>query len=223
MIANFDSAKFAKEMDNLMKYSIGYLEGIQAGKQVMLRNLGMSIKEVLESYVDANARANPELLHHVYEWSMTGSPSARLFDIRFTVSNLGLSFMSEFSQSTSIKEGSRVPFAEKAKVMESGASVIITPRASQVLAFEDDGQTVFTRSPVRVDSPGGSQTTKGFEKTFDSFFNQYFTQSFLRASGIGDYLRNPISYKKNLASGKRGGRATGYSTGYRWIANVGVE
>jgi hypothetical protein len=50
-----------------------------------------------------------------------------------------------------------------------------------------------------------------------------FSKAFLRASGIGAYLENPISYKKNLAKGKRLGKPGGVSTGYRWVANAGVS
>jgi len=162
-------------------------------------------------------------LHHVYEWYMTGSPDARLFDLQYTVSGLGLSFKSTFSQSTSIKNGSTVPFYDKARIMENGIPVTIKPVSSPVLVFEDNGETVFTKNPVSVANPGGGAVNGSFERTFDMFFEQYFTQSFLKASGMLDYLSNPIAYKKNLEKGKRGGRAVGVTTGYRWIANVKVS
>jgi hypothetical protein len=161
-------------------------------------------------------------MHHVYEWYQTGSPSARLFDINFTVSNLGLSFLSGFRQSETIKAGSSEPFYDKAKIMESGMSVKIKPKRSNVLIFEVDGEEVVTSNEVRVENPGGSQVAGSFESVFDSFFTQYFTQSFLRASGLFNYLDNPIVYKKDLPAGKKGGKSVGISTGYRWIANAGV-
>lgn len=209
-------------MNNIVDYSVGFLEGINKGKSVFFRNLGMTIKEMLEGFVDANARSNPQMLHHVYEWYRVGSPDARLFDIQYTVSNAGLSFYSSFKQSSTIKDGSRVPFYNKAKIMEEGISVRIEPRNADVLVFSQNGEEVFTKSPVTVDNPGGTQTQGSFQKVVDMFFSKYFTQSFFRASGIYDYLNNPIVYKKNLSSAKRGGRAKGLSTGYAWIANAGV-
>jgi hypothetical protein len=214
---------FKKEMNNIMNYSLGFLDGVQKGKNQLMHIIGKESIEVLKEFIDANARVNPEALHHVYEWYMTGSPDARLFDLQYTVSGLGLSFKSTFSQSTSIKNGSTVPFYDKARIMENGIPVTIKPVRSPVLVFEDNGETVFTKNPVSVANPGGGAVNGSFERTFDMFFEQYFTQSFLKASGMLDYLSNPIAYKKNLEKGKRGGRAVGVTTGYRWIANVKVS
>jgi hypothetical protein len=107
--------------------------------------------------------------------------------------------------------------------MENGIPVTIRPRNASVLAFEDNGEQVFTKNPIVVDNPGGIQAQGGFEKTFDSFFNNYFSQAFLRVSGVMDYIRNPSAFTKNLSAGKRGGRSVGISTGYTWIANIGVK
>ena len=222
MRAVFNSAQFKKEMNNIVDYSMGFLEGIQRGKTVFLKTIGVETVELMKEFIDSNARVNPDMLHHVYEWNQTGSPSARLYDISYTTSNLGLSFRSSFRQSTSIKNGSRTPFYDKARIMEEGIPVTIRPRVAQVLAFEDNGETVFTKNEVRVDNPGGTEVQGGFEKVFDMFFNRYFSQAFLRVSGIARYLENPIVYRKDMAAGKRLGRSKGLSTGYRWIANAGV-
>lgn len=222
MIATFNSKQFKKDMNNIVNYSIGFLEGVQKGKTVFLKSLGMETVEIMKEFIDSNARVNPDMLHHVYEWQQTGSPSARLFDISYTTSNLGLSFRSSFSQSTSVKNGSRTPFYDKARIMEEGIPVTIRPRVAQALAFEQDGETVFTKNEVRVENPGGDAVQGGFEKTFDLFFNRYFSQAFLRVSGVARYLENPEVYRKDMAAGKRVGKSKGLSTGYRWIANAGV-
>ena len=209
-------------MNNIVNYSIGFLEGVQRGKTVFLKTLGMETVEVMKEFIDSNARINPQMLHHVYEWTMVGSPDARLYDISYTTSNLGLSFRSSFSQSTSIKDGSRTPFYDKARIMEYGIPVTIRPKVAQVLAFDDNGETVFTRGPVQVMNPGGTEVEGGFEKVFDMFFNKYFSQAFLRTSGVARYLENPQVYKKDMPAGKKMGKAKGLSTGYRWIANAGM-
>lgn len=219
---SINSNQFRKDMKNIVEYSFGFLEGVQKGKSVFFRNMGELISELLGKFVDTSAKMDPEALHHVYEWYKTGSPSARLFDIKYTISNNGLSFYTNFRQSSTIKDGSRVPFYDKARIMEEGISVRIEPVNSDVLVFEDNGETVFTKSPVLVDSPGGTRTQGSFEKTIDLFFNNYFSQAFMRSSGILNYLNNPVLYKKNLSFGKKSGRAKGISTGYAWIANAGV-
>jgi hypothetical protein len=140
MRVSVDTRQFKKDMNNVVEYSLGYLDGIKAGKSVFFKNLGLNMKEVLEKYIDSNARVNPKALHHIYEWSKVGSPDARLYDINYTVSNLGLSFMTNFKQSSSIKNGSNVPFYDKARIMEQGISVVITPKDSNVLVFEENGE-----------------------------------------------------------------------------------
>lgn len=218
-----NQAKFISDMNNVVQYSLGFLDGIKKGKSVFLNSLGSGIKEILEIFIDTNARSNPQALHHIYEWSRTGSPDARLFDINYTISNRGLSFYSSFRQSNSIKEGSSVPFYNKAKIMEDGIPVVIAPKRSSVLVFEENGETVFTKSPVEVLNPGGAQAQGSFERTVDLFFSRYFTQAFLRTSGVAEYFKNPVSYKRNLQKGKSGGRQVGISTGYAWITNVGAK
>jgi hypothetical protein len=217
-----DTRQFRKDLNNIVEYSFGYVDGIHAGKSEFFRSLGLSISETLQKYIDSNARVNPQALNHIYEWYQVGSPNARLYDIKYTVSNLGLSFITNFKQSSSLKDGSKVPFYDKARIMEEGIPVVITPRESDVLVFEEGGETVFTKNSVNVDNPGGDATTGAFEKVIDSFFTKYFTQAFLRSSGISSYLENPVLYKKNLSSGKKSGRSKGMDVGYRWIANAGL-
>lgn len=215
-----NTKKFEQTMMNIVQYSSGFLDGIQKGKRVFLNNLGEATIDAAKAYIDTNARMNPEALHHVYEWYSTGSPNARLYDLNYTVSNLGLSIKSSFKQSNTIKDGSSEPFYNKAKIMEEGIPVIIRPEKSSVLVFEDDGETVFTAGPVYVDNPGGPQTTGGYEQVFDEFFSRFFSQAFLRGSGILNYLENPSIYKKNISSGARQGRSVGIKTGYTWIINA---
>lgn len=218
----FDNKKFKKDMNNLIAYSTGFTDGIQLGKKQMLDNLGQDVSFFAEEFIDANARLSPQTLHHVYEWYSTGSPNARLFDIKYTVSNLGVSFISSFKQSTTIQNGSREPFRNKAEIMESGMTVTIEPRNSQVLRFEDNGEIVYTKNAVTVENPGGN-TEGQFEKVFDLFFGKYFTQAFLKTSGLLDHFSNPASYKLNLAVGMKAGRSSGVKAGYRWVANAKVS
>jgi hypothetical protein len=212
-------------MNNIIQYSMGFLDGVENGKRVFLKNLGAGTIQAMAAYVDVSAKGNPNALHHVYEWYQTGSPSARLFDIDYTVSNLGLTFNSKFRQSRTLKEDSNVPFYNKASIMENGVPVTITPKKSSVLVFEQGGETIFTKNPVTVRNPGGDYVAGSFERTIDEFILKYFKQSFLRASGIYDYIKKPVLYKKNFKAGSKIGKSKGVDTGFRWIANakIGVE
>lgn len=223
MIAvKLNDSDLMSDMNNIIQYSFGFLEGVQKGKKIFLDNLGKDITELVKEFIDSSARVNPSRLHHVYEWYQTGSPNARLFDINYTVSGLGLSFKSSLSQSQTIKDGSRTPFYDKARIMEEGIPVTIFPVKAKVLSFEIDGEQIFTKGPVVVENPGGD-TQGGFESAVDQFFGQYFTQAFLRKSGALSELENARIYKDNFNAGSRRGKGKGIETGYRWIVNAKVS
>jgi hypothetical protein len=220
-----DSRSLEKKLTNIVKYSVGFLEGVQSGKKIFLDNMGGRVIEALNRYVDAMARSDRDALHHVYEWYQTGSPAARLFDLTYTVSNLGLSIKSSFRQSTTVSKDSTTPFYDKARIMELGIPVTIKPKKASALVFEDAGEAVFTKNPITVHDPGGVEAQYGYGFVFDSFFNNYFTQAFLKSSGLSDYISNPVSYKHNFAAGATGGKSLGKKVGYTWIINadIGVE
>lgn len=219
----FSDTQFIKDMDNIAEYAIGFLEGAESGKRSMLEAVGQSTSEILASFIDSNARVAPDLLHHVYEWYMTGSPQARLFDIRSNVESGGnLSFDATFTQSRSIKSGGKKPFYNKAMVMEKGISLTIQPREGKVLAFEDNGEQVFTSGPVVVQNPGGPQVAGSFSRVFNQFFQSYFKQSFLRVSGLEERIGNTTAFTNNIRKGKAFGKPAGHSVGYRWITGKGA-
>jgi hypothetical protein len=218
---DFEDAKFFAEMNNFIKYSEGYLEGVHLGKSKMLQIFGSRTKEIVEEYIDTMARMDPQSLHHVYEWYQTGSPAARLFDIDYRVTSGGLTFGSSFSQSKTFSNGSETPFYNKAEIMEKGIPVTIVPRTAKALRFEDNGETVFTKSPVTIQKPGGSAVQGSFEEVLETFFSVYFTQSFLTESGFTKHLQTPLDYKRGLPRAKTGGASAGKQIGYNWIVNAG--
>jgi hypothetical protein len=225
MRVRFDTKKFDLQMLNFLEYSTGFIEGVQKGRNVFLKNLSDGTSEGLKRYIDSNARANPQALQHMYEWYKTGSPSARLYNIDCKVVGNGISIKSTFRQSNSIQRDSEVPFYNKAKIMENGIPITIKPKNSSVLAFKIDGEEIFTKKEIKIPVPGGPRARGSYEKIFDEFFRLYFSQSFLKASGLFNYLENPIAYKVNLASGVKNGKSKGIQTGYNWIINakIGVE
>lgn len=216
---SLDLKNFELKMNNIINYSNGFIEGINKGKHNFLRNLATSTIDALYDFVDSNARLNPKALHHVYEWYRTGSPSARLFNIDYSIMENGISLKSSFSQSKSLANGSSVPFYDKARIMEDGIPVTISPKKNK-LVFNINGETIFTSNDVFVENPGGQQVQGSFEKVFNLFMSQYFKQSFLKASGIYDYLSRPKAYKENIARGAKSGKTVGTAVGYNWISNA---
>ena len=218
MQVNFNTTSFARDLNNIVAYAEGFLEGSQEGKTALLEHIGEDFVEMVGEYIDANARVNPAALRHVYEWASSGDSSARLFDIKHKVIGNSLNISSTFKPSQSIRSGSNVPFYKKAEVMEAGQSVTISPTNSRVLVFQDEGETVFTSGSVTIDNPGGPEAAHGFSHAFKEFFGPYLSQSMLSASGILNNLKNPIDFDINLNAGKAGGRAVGHRVGYSWVS-----
>lgn len=223
MRVRLNTVMFEKQLDNLIDYSLGFLDGVKSGKNLFLNNLAKGTVEALKLYIDAMARSNPESLHHVYEWYMTGNSSGRLFDIQYRITNIGISIESNFRQSQSVQSGSYEPFYNKAKIMENRTPVVIRPRGDNPLVFDDNGTTVFTKKTIVNQFPGGREVEGSYERTFDDFMKRYFAQSFLTSTGLYDYLSNPVIYKKNFKAGLKGGKSVGQSTGFKWITNAKVE
>ena len=222
MQITLNTKELEKKLNNIYDYSIGFLDGVHKGKTTFLNNLGVGVIEVLKQYVDVEARSNPKALHHIYEWYEVGNPGARLYNFNYTVSNLGLSFKSTFSQSKTISNGSSTPFYDKAKIMEEGIPVRISPKNGNKLVFEINGETIFTEKEITVEHPGGDFVAGSFQKIVDEFFKVYFKQSFLQSSGIYAHIKNPVLYKKNFAAGSKTGKSIGVETGFKWIANAKI-
>lgn len=217
----FDDSAFFKDMENVLGYAAGFIDGAEKAKPVMLRNIGRKIKDILYMYIDSIARMEPQKLHHVYEWYSVGSPQGRLFNLNTSVAGSGISVSYTFSQSRSIKEGSNVPFYNKAQIMESGIPVTIRPVHAKALVFEQNGETVFTKNTVTVTHPGGAVAGE-FDSTIRQFFETYLSQAFLDVTGIRGQLQDLSEFKNNFPAAKRGGYSLGLTTGEKWISKVGT-
>ncbi len=215
--AKFNDKDLFNDIMNVVEYARGYVEGAEKGKSKFLAELGVATIEIAKEFIDINARMDPQRLHHVYEWYLTGSPEARLYDIDYAINKNSVFFTYQFKQSQSVSRGSTTPFYNKAQVMESGMPVTIKTKTANVLAFDVNGETFFRPGPIVVDNPGGAVAGQ-FEKVLDVFFNQYFRQSFLKASGIAYNLESPAEFHKNLRKNK--GRADGIKAGYNWIVGA---
>lgn len=137
------------------------------GKRISMAGAKI-VDEYFSSWLDNQARVNPDELHHVYEWGKTGDKKSRLFDCKTTYAggNPVLNFY--LTESKEPNEEGYV-FSQKAFVMELGESVTIEPKSSEVLVFEIDGEEVFTPNEVHIDSPGGQAVAGSFVKKFNEF------------------------------------------------------
>jgi hypothetical protein len=143
------------------------------------------------NYIDSKATISPKSLHHVYEWGRTGVQEARLFKLN-RIADMGLGFTLNYelmdSKSFVPAKGSRNRhvFVKKAEVMEQGKTVIITPRFSERLVFELDGDTVFMPKgqSVTVTKPGGVATKNSFIFAYKHFFTGNLVNMSIKKSGF---------------------------------------
>ena len=218
----FDDEQFNKDMRNIMNYSEGFVEGIESGKGLFLKEIADTSSKIFEEFVDQQARIDPQMYHHIYEWYQEGNPIARLFNIEHTQKKNEIIFNGVFKQSTSIKIGSNVPFYNKAEIMENGITVTIAPKNSDVLAFNIGNETIFVSRPETIDNPGGNRVQHAFQNIFRLFFEQHFTESVLKMTGISKYLSNAKVFNDNFRNAKNFGKEKGLEIGYNWIVKAGI-
>lgn len=160
-------------------------------KEVFKKTIYSQIMEDFNNYIDAKARTSPKSLHHVYEWKKTGNKNARLFSLTM-IDGQGISFKIgyEFKDSKSFVPTSRGRrkhvFKNKASIMEAGQPLTISPRTSQRLVFESNGETVFMpigRS-VTIKSPGGKKSTNQFDLAYSQFFRGNLVNESIKKSGF---------------------------------------
>ena len=212
-----DNKKLNKVLNNSVYYSFGFIDGAKMNQIQFNIQLGQFIESALYKYIDAKARMSPDKFHHVYEWDQTGNSSARLFEFSSKASKKIIVFTGQFLPSKSISVGSSEAFINKAKIMENKISITIEPKSSSVLAFEDDGQTIFTSSYVEISNPGGDEVAGSFSSAVDSFFKNYLTPAILKGSGVLGSLDNAKEYSDNFYRGTQSGRSPGVGAGKKYM------
>jgi hypothetical protein len=219
----FDTTMLNKVLWNSVKYSNGFLDGVESSKLLFNTQLGQITVEFLNKYIDSKARMSPESLHHVYEWNRVGIPSARLFKIESVASASLITFSGQFLPSRSVSETSEEPFVDKANVMENRIQIVVEPKESDVLAFEINGDPIFTVNSIYIDNPGGDEVAGSFGRTVEEFFQTYFTTMFLGKSGVLDQLKRPNEFEQYFAAGTRSGSGPGKIAGAKYMSLTGID
>lgn len=220
----FNTSDFSAKMNNLGMYSKGFLNGINMSRQKFNLQLGEYSLEILNRFIDSKARMSPESLHHVYEWDQVGNPAARLFDINTSATQTSIIFYGKFLPSKSVSDGASEPFVQKAEIMENSIMIEISPKSSNVLAFEADGETVFTTDSIYIANPGGDGVAGSFGRIVEEFFENYYTNTVLLQSGIFQKLSKPVEYSKGFNAGVRGGGfSAGKNAGRKYLTVRGAK
>jgi hypothetical protein len=208
-----------KTLKNVVDYSDGFLKGIDMKTIEFNNEVANFTSAALGKYIDAQARMNPLKLHHVYEWGKSGNQASRLFEFDTMVSGKTIHFTGKFLPSKSVSNTSNEPFVNKANIMENSIQVVIEPKNSDVLAFENNGETVFTTNAIYIDHPGGDEVAGSFGETVNDFFDNYFTNGLLKP--MIDKLSTAKEYTTSFSSGAKNGRNVGINAGKEYL-NVKV-
>lgn len=167
------------------------------------KRISMAGASLLDDYfgvwLDNKARANPESLHHVYEWGKTGNKNARLFDCKITYSGSPI-INFYLTDSKEPNDGGYI-FSDKAFVMEEGNSVTVEPQNSNVLAFEVEDEVVFTPNEVHIENPGGPDVAGSFQKHFYEFMSSE-AQNALTFLGFDKAIANGIKTESSRTLSK---------------------
>jgi hypothetical protein len=214
-----NNLELLKILDNTVSYSNGFIEGIELNRTEFNKVLGGYTSEALGMYIDSKARMNPSMLHHVYEWNEVGNKNSRLFSINVDATKYSITFNGNFTSSKKPSSESGQIFVDKARVMENGISVTVKPKNSSVLAFEDDGETVFTSSSIYIAHPGGDQVAGSFGKVVEEFFDSYFNYSILRP--LITKLKNPKEFSALYPQGTKAGKSVGVRAGRKYFSMSG--
>lgn len=217
----FDTRDFSKKMKNTVAYSMGFTEGIETNKYNFNKELAIFTKEALAKYIDSKARGNPQKLHHVYEPGMTGNQQGRLYEFDATATRDSIIINGIFKPSVETPLNGGDPFTNRAEIMENGIGITITPKNSNFLVFDYEGETVFTSKTIYIAHPGGDQVAGSFGETVDEFFNNYFINAMLVPLMLK--LGQANEFGRNFSMGATsGGKSLGVKVGRNYLDVIGV-
>lgn len=215
--AKFDSREINKILGNAVSYSYGFLEGIDIDQIVFNQRLGEFTVDAFGKYMDSRARVNPQAFHHIYEWNQVGQENARLFELNVKASKRVIHFSGKFLPSVTVSNGSTEPFRDKANIMENSIAITIEPKNSEVLVFQDEGETVFSMSAIHIANPGGDAVAGSFGKATEDFFSNYFTNALLEP--FMKQLQEPKEFKQSFSAGTKMGKTVGVRAGRKYISS----
>lgn len=176
-------------------YNAHVISKLTANKQFQSRFTKVIFEQIdkdFGEYIDSLARSRPKSLHHMYEWKRAGSKSARLFELKLA-SQEGLSFKINYSFKPSksfVPSNSnskrRHVFVDKARIIEKGIPLVVSPRYSERLVFESDGVTIFMPKgkSVKINRPGGRAATNQFSLAHGRFFSTQLVNNSIKRSGV---------------------------------------
>ena len=177
---------------------IAKLDSSKSFKEKFKKIVFTQIEKDFGNYIDAQARSKPISFHHVYEWKKVGNPQSRLFKLKQIDSN-GISFRVDFSfidsaSNVPSKSRKKYKFREKARVMELGEPVVISPKNAGRLVFEGSAGMVFMPigKSVTVKRPGGNKVKNSFTLQYSRWFSGNLVNESIKKSGFFEAFQGSL-------------------------------
>lgn len=200
MKKRMDTGGMPEKIINLSNYQLHLVTNLHSDKIItskVSRSAAGIITEYFNNYYDSLARRNKYLHKHVYEFGQGGDKDNRLF--KANISATGNAALIKYSFLTSKKPNKNGQvFRNKAMIMEQGKPVIISPKKSSVLAFEINGQKVFTSRTIKIRYPGGKRVAGSFTKKLNEFMKSDKAKIVLQSSGFFKTIDNGIKLESKI-------------------------
>lgn len=188
---------------------IAQLDSNQSFKDNFKKIVFTQIEKDFSAYIDAQARSKPKSLHHVYEWKKVGNANARLFKLNQIPSNkmsfkIGFEFL-DSKTAVPNRYKRKYIFKEKAKIMEYGNPIIISPKNANRIVFEGKSGTVFMPigKSVTVLRPGGNQVRTSFVTHYKHWFSGQLINESIKRSGFFQAFQGKLKNALSVPSGLR--------------------
>jgi len=197
-MSKIDTGKMPEKIMAVAQYHSKLLTELHensSNKNSIIESALQKIGKYFGSYIDNLARRDHMSFHHIYETGRTGDENARLF--KYTIST-GQSpkIQYNFIEASSPEKSGSV-FKRKAFIMEEGQSLTITPKNNKFLAFQINGEQVFSKK-VFVPNPGGTRVAGSFKSAFDSFMQNNANQV-LTDIGFYDKINEATRIESDIA------------------------
>ena len=180
-----DTGKMPEKILDLGRYHLSLVDTLHNYPSVSEKignAAGKTLVKYFEEYYANLTRTNRYLYQHVYEFDKAGDNKYKLFKANIS-SAAGVAKIKYNFIDSKIPNKNGYIFKNKASVMESGQEVIIKPKNSQVLVFDINGDTVFSKSEITVKNPGGN-VAGNFEEQFNKYMKSNAKQVLISSGFI---------------------------------------
>lgn len=183
-----DTGKMPEKIIAMARADFSTIENLHESTSISSALSNAATKKIVnyfEQYYDNLARRDAYLYQHVYEFEKSGDSNFRLFKPQIKSTQKTSTLQYKFLDAKLPNKNGYL-FQKKASVMEFGIPVTIKPKKSDVLVFDINDETIFTKKNILVQNPGG-KVSGNFNSALEKYMNSE-GQNILFTSGFNDKI-----------------------------------